>query len=50
MFLEQLVPAAMPDYSQERVITLVGTKQQTDLANDLIREVIDEVGVYVVCA
>ncbi|MCO5549066.1 hypothetical protein L7F22_002532 [Adiantum nelumboides] len=38
----QLVPAAMPDYSQERVITLVGTKQQTDMASDLITEVIDE--------
>ena len=32
------------DYGEERVLTLVGSKQQTDLATDLIKEVINEVG------
>ena len=34
----------MADYGEERVLTLVGSKQQTDLATELIKEVISEVG------
>jgi hypothetical protein len=38
------VASSAADYGEERVLTLVGSKQQTDLATELIKEVINEVG------